>query len=163
VLVVVIAVLGVTVAAVHVVDMVAVRHGLMATVGPMVVLVRTGDHMHVIECALVVMILVAAVCVALVEVIHVAVVLDRDVAAVGAVHVGVSLVGGAGGGHGYSSAARCERAYVATQPNIGLSRCHDTSSMLASSSPGSGWPVVDLGGLDGDPQRAALGDGELRE
>ncbi len=101
-LVVVIAVFGVTVTVVHVVDVVTVRHRVVPAVGPVHVVMGAGNDVDVIEGALVVVVAMAVVRMPVVEVVDVAIVFDGDVAAVGPVHVCVRVMGGAGSWHRFT-------------------------------------------------------------
>ena len=97
-LVVVIVVRGVAVRAVKVVDVIAVHDGLMPAPIAVAVVVDLGDHVRA-QCVLVVVVPVPMVGMTVVQVVDVAVVLYRDVAAgrpVRVVVIGVRRVGGHG-------------------------------------------------------------------
>jgi hypothetical protein len=100
VLVVVIAVRCVAVGPVQVVDVVSVLHGGVAAAVPVLVIMCSIDSVH-LTAALVDVIVVRMVEVPVVQVVDVPLVLDRRMAAVGRMHVGVAFVGRVRGGrHG---------------------------------------------------------------
>jgi hypothetical protein len=82
---------GVAVPVVHVVDVVAVLHGLVPTIGSVFVIVRVV-HAVCTALAFVPVPVVLDVSVAVVEVVDVVAVLDRGVSAVGPVRVGMVVV-----------------------------------------------------------------------
>jgi hypothetical protein len=102
VLVVVATVGCVTVVAVHVVDVVPVFDRFVPAVGTMDVVMGCRDDMHVVQVALINVVVVVGVRVAVVEVVDVVAVLDRHVPTVGAMRVAVVLVDGVGGAHARS-------------------------------------------------------------
>jgi len=99
VLVVVVAVGGVAVLSVDVIDMVAVLDGLVSAVGAVLVLVDLGGDVS-LDPVLVVVALVLVMDMPVVDVVDVAVVLERDVSAVRGVLVRVLGVDVVRDGHG---------------------------------------------------------------
>lgn len=98
-LVVVVAVFGVTMTIVDVVDVAVVLQRVVPAVRAVDMVVRCGDGMDASQVVLVDVVVVLVVGVAIVQVVDVPIVLHRWVAAVGPVGVGVVFVDGAGGAH----------------------------------------------------------------
>jgi hypothetical protein len=100
VLVVVVAVRGVAVAVMDVVDVIVVLDGLVTAVRSVGVIVRCGHNVDVVDRAFVVVVVVRGVCMTVVEVVDVTVVFHDRVAAVRGVDMGVGVMGSTGGAHG---------------------------------------------------------------
>lgn len=98
-LVVVIAMLGVAVAGVHEIDVITVLNGFVTTFRAMRMVVRRSDYMHLVQRALVIVILMGAVRVPIVEVVHMPVVFDGRMPAIGGMVMIVHLVHRMLGGH----------------------------------------------------------------
>lgn len=90
-LVVVVTMCGVTVPAVHVVDMVAMLDGLVTTAGPVGVLMHLGGHVGV-DLVLVVVAIVLVMRVTVVQIVDMTIMLDRDMTAVSRVLVAVLVM-----------------------------------------------------------------------
>lgn len=101
-LVVVVAVFGVTVTVVDVVHVALVLQRVVAAVRAVDMIVWSGDDVDAGQIVLIDMVVVLVVGVSVMQVVDVPVVLHRRVPAVGAVRVGVVFVDGAGGTHEWS-------------------------------------------------------------
>jgi len=91
--------LGVAVAGMHKVDVIAVLDDLVTALRVMRMAMRRSDHMHLIERAFVIVILMGTVCMPIVEVVHMPVVFDGRVPAVRGMIMIVHLVHRVLGGH----------------------------------------------------------------